>query len=141
MVNKSNSESRLQSLLHLTILQMLLSCLHNIEHAVPLTLTNSECLAVLSGLAKFMLYLKHAGCELETDNEAPVWCLTRANWADKSLNRQDCLPSSSRHVTPAVSRMSLLAPCRVCDPDSHFPVSPVHLEIHMLRRGRCNNYD
>jgi hypothetical protein len=93
-----------------------------------------DCLAILFGLEIFRAYLEHVEFDLETDNQALMWCLSHprqlgriARWVIRLSSFKFCvhhIRGTQNVIADTLSRMY--------NPKDHLPVAPVLLEFPML---------
>jgi hypothetical protein len=93
-----------------------------------------ECLAVLFDLEKFRAYLEHVEFDLETDNQALMWCLSHP----RQLGRIACwvagLSAFKFHVHHIQGSQNVIADTlsRMYDPGVQVLVAPVLLQFPIL---------
>jgi transposase InsO family protein len=93
-----------------------------------------ECLAVLFGLDKFRGYVEHVEFDLETDNQALMWCLSHprqlgriARWVIRFSAFKFCI-----HHIRGTQNVIADALSRMYDPDTEAVVAPILLQFPML---------
>jgi hypothetical protein len=93
-----------------------------------------ECLAVLFGLEKFRGYVEHVEFDLETDNQALMWCLSHtrqlgriARWTVRLSAFKFCI-----HHIRGTQNVIADALSRMYDPGAQVLVAPVLLQFPML---------
>jgi hypothetical protein len=93
-----------------------------------------ECLAVFFGLEKFRAYVEHVEFDLETDNQALMWCLSHPSQLGR-IARWIVRISSFKFVVHHIrGTQNVIADTlsRMYEGIEPYPVSPILLEFPML---------
>jgi hypothetical protein len=100
-----------------------------------------ECLAVLFGLEKFRPYVEHVEFDLETDNQALMWCLSHPRQLGR-IGRWVVRLASFKFVVHHIrGTQNVIADTlsRMYEVDDRLPVSPILLEFPMLYEAIGNH--